>query len=86
MSKKIWRECRDSSGCRLTCPPSVPNCTVIQDSAHFPVKEAMALCKAVTARHSVTSAEELQVEASSMLDAYLKYLRAVERMKKKAKP
>jgi hypothetical protein len=76
MSKKIWRGQAYGQGAAVTAYPFIDdnknNCTVIPDAACFPVKEAMAFMRAVERKVWDGDLEQ-------------KYLRAKERMKKKAK-
>ncbi len=89
VSKKIWRgrqwgtplEGMEASQTRTVS--QVNNCTVVPDSACFPVKEAMALIKAVNAvyeSHPLTD-DHLLTAAD---EAHEKYLLAKERMQNKA--
>lgn len=57
------------------------NAVVVEDELCFPVREAMALCKAVIADEWSEVADSYDRKRT----AIQKYLRAVERMKKKAK-
>ena len=81
MSKKIWRgyyngrQQKDKIATSYnTWGITRTDCTVVPDSACFPVKEAMAFMRA---------RERCDIDAIIETDS--KYFAAVERMKKKAK-
>jgi len=84
MREKIWRGHQYSDavcGTQVTTQrgwSDESSATVVHDSACFPVKEAMAFI-----RDQVAKASQTELEFAPPLMA--KYLRAVERMKKKAK-
>lgn len=90
MSKKIWRgrtvrvdpvgKCHEVQGALLT---GKGDCTVVSDSALFPVNEARALCKAVVEYLNNTTIDNFFLH-QKMWEAEQKYLLSVERMKKKA--
>jgi hypothetical protein len=86
MSKKIWRgHSFDTVQQCLGLVNFPDNATVVHDSAHFPVKEAMALCAASIKYHKADAFDDpALVEAACAHTASVeKYLRAVERLKRK---
>lgn len=88
---KPWRGTQDNfaGGCvidtmRFYGTEREKDCTVVPDACNFPVKEAMALIKAVNAvyeSHPLT--EDHLLTAAD--EAHDKYLRAVKRMKERRK-
>jgi len=88
MSKKIWRG-RVGSDWYVYAQAygTYADCTVVPDAACFPVKEAMAYISAIQdgwAMPESATLEDLDRSAKSVDKLQDKYLRAVERMKKKA--
>jgi hypothetical protein len=69
MSKKIWRG--------FHC-----DCTVVHDSACFPVREAMRLCKAAEGLNA-SNTDNYMVKWNRLASATEAYIKAVARMKAK---
>lgn len=83
MSKKIWRGFSEGNVSKIVTqdPPydAWKNCAVVPDAACFPIKKAMALCKAV-----IDDQWGEPDSTDKLHRAIDRYLAAVERMKKKA--
>lgn len=90
MSKKIWRGTFYPSANGEPCvwESGKSDCTVVPDSALFPVKEARAYINAIEdgwkAQETNDPATDWEAESLKVINARSAYLRAKERMRKKA--
>jgi hypothetical protein len=88
MSKKIWRgkECNAVHGGMAIIEDTLSDddATVITDALCFPVKEAMAVCKAIEVWYNSPTSVHVMVNENKLANVTNKYIAAKERMKKKA--
>lgn len=94
MSRKIWRGpawhdgvCNEVSEAHIAVDEAL-NCTVVPDSAYFPVREAMAFCRLMeTAEQDEDGSYRLRSDADidKGIALWGKYRKAVNHMRAKAR-